>query len=75
MPLPCNIDKRGRHARLVIGIAIDMLGCGLVVAWVFTDHSALLGAGLAGMLGGSFMIFEGIVGWCALRALGFKTRL
>lgn len=24
---------------------------------------------------GLFMIFEGIVGWCAIRAMGFKTRI
>jgi hypothetical protein len=25
------------------------------------------------MLGGAFMIFEGVNGWCAVRAMGFKT--
>jgi len=25
------------------------------------------------MLGGAFMIFEGVNGWCVVRAMGFKT--
>ncbi|MGA1046018.1 MAG: hypothetical protein ACO3ZY_12565, partial [Phycisphaerales bacterium] len=24
-------------------------------------------------VGGAFMLFEGLVGWCAVRAMGFKT--
>jgi hypothetical protein len=39
---------------------------GGVPAWV-------LYAGIATVLGGAFMIFEGVNGWCAVRALGFKT--
>ena len=75
MPLTCNIDQRGRRVRLGIGAIIDTLGTGLVVAGLLMNESLLLGAGGVAMLGGSFMVFEGASGWCALRALGLKTRL
>ena len=29
--------------------------------------------GFSCLVGGGFMIFEGWAGWCAVRALGFKT--
>ena len=29
--------------------------------------------GAAAILGGMFMIVEGALGWCAVRAMGFKT--
>jgi hypothetical protein len=28
---------------------------------------------VSAIVGGSFMIFEGVMGWCAVRALGFRT--
>jgi len=31
-------------------------------------------AGAAVTVAGLFMIFEGIKGWCAVRAMGFKTK-
>jgi hypothetical protein len=75
MPLTCNIDKRGRKVRLVIGVILDCLGCLMIVGGILTSEAILLGAGVAACLGGSFMIFEGAAGWCAIRAMGFKTRL
>jgi hypothetical protein len=35
--------------------------------------SAWLGAGLA--VGGVFVLFEALRGWCVMRACGIKTRL
>lgn len=29
--------------------------------------------GAAAILGGMFMVVEGALGWCAVRAMGFKT--
>ncbi len=75
MGLVCNIDQRGRRVRLVAGITTDVLGCGLIIAGIITNSAMLLGAGVVACLGGGFMVFEGAAGWCALRALGFKTKL
>jgi hypothetical protein len=32
-----------------------------------------LWAALAAFAGGAFMVFEGVKGWCVMRAMGFKT--
>ena len=72
--MQCNIDKRGRVLRTTMGIITDLVGCGLVVAALIGGAPAwFLYAGIAAMLGGGFMIFEGVNGWCAVRAMGFKT--
>ena len=34
---------------------------------------AFLVAGIAACVGGAFMLFEGLVGWCAVRAMGIRT--
>ena len=75
MPLTCNIDQKGRKVRIIIGVLIDTTGCLLVVGGLLLEQSIMLGAGVVAMLGGSFMVFEGATGWCALRAMGFKTKL
>jgi hypothetical protein len=72
--MQCNIDKRGRTLRTTMGIVTDAIGTGLVAAAIFGWlPSWALYAGIAAMLGGAFMIFEGVNGWCAVRAMGFKT--
>jgi hypothetical protein len=72
--MQCNIDKRGRTLRTTMGIVTDAVGTGLVAAAIFGWlPSWALYAGIAAMLGGAFMIFEGVNGWCAVRAMGFKT--
>jgi len=72
--MECNIDRRGRRLRTAMGIVSAAIGCGLVAlrlmpfmpAWTFY-------AGVAAIVGGAFMVFEGVNGWCAVRAMGFKT--
>ncbi|MCP3903055.1 MAG: hypothetical protein GY715_05400 [Planctomycetes bacterium] len=75
--MQCNIDARGRAARLAGGIIA--LVAGIVLAalrgldvlpgvWPWIVAAAL-------MAFGAFGIFEARAGWCALRAMGFKTRL
>ena len=72
--LTCNIDKRGRTLRTTMGVVTKLIGIGLLASnllgwlpsWAFS-------AGIAAMLGGAFMIFEGVNGWCVVRAMGFKT--
>jgi uncharacterized membrane protein len=75
MSLTCNIDQRGRRARLVTGALVDTVGTALLVAGFVTHDRALLVAGIVVTIAGTFMIFEGAAGWCVVRALGFKTKI
>jgi hypothetical protein len=72
--MQCNIDNRGRMARIITGILTAAAGIGLVAA---AQAGSLAGwamwAGLGCIAGGAFSIFEGVKGWCVVRALGFKT--
>lgn len=49
-------------------LGLFMLGGGLASAWWSVLMVVLL-------LGGGFGVYEGWAGWCALRAMGFKTRV
>jgi hypothetical protein len=72
--MQCNIDRRGRMLRTTMGVITDLVGAGLIAAAVLGALPAwALYAGIAALLGGAFMIFEGLNGWCVVRALGFKT--
>ncbi|HEY8746756.1 MAG TPA: hypothetical protein VIM11_02200 [Tepidisphaeraceae bacterium] len=72
--MTCNIDSRGKAARLIYGIillfgAIAMIvfwaiPSGGILGWVISVVCALLGA---------FAIFEARAGWCVVRAMGFRT--
>ena len=73
MKLTCNIDQRGRKARLVGGIAVGLCGVALIITGALLNSPGMLIAGIFLCVTGSFMIFEGARGWCALRALGIKT--
>ena len=76
MPLSCNIDARGRRYRLLMGIALLLIGLIMLllwpvrtggwVAWVVT--SCVIVSGAVG-------VFEARHSWCVLRAMGFKTRI
>lgn len=69
MGFHCNIDRRGRLLRGILGAL--MLGAGIyLVGW--TDH-AFWGTGA--IAAGAFGLFEAIKGWCAIRALGIGTPL
>jgi hypothetical protein len=73
MKLTCNIDQRGRKARLVTGVIVDLGGVAGILAGVFRDSTVILIAGILLSVTGSFMVFEGARGWRALRAMGIKT--
>jgi hypothetical protein len=76
MALQCNIDSRGKRARLVSGIVMVIVALILVGAWAWPSRSAVGWAiALFFILAGAFSIFEARAGWCALRAMGFKTRV
>ena len=76
MALHCNIDSRGRAARLVYGLALLVAGAVMALTWARTADSAWPWVATAAVIaGGAFAIFEARAGWCALRAMGFKTPL
>ncbi|MCS7049230.1 MAG: hypothetical protein NZ483_08040 [Verrucomicrobiae bacterium] len=70
----CNLDARGRRGRILIGSLLLAPGIVCLIAWLATRHVGFLYAGIGLSSGGLFMIVEGIIGWCALRALGLKTK-
>lgn len=73
--MQCNIDQRGRKARLVTGAVVDCCGTALLVVGFLFHQSAAIVAGVVCCMAGVFMIFEGVKGWCVVRAMGFKTKL
>ena len=77
MALQCNIDARGKLVRLINGIALIIIGVALVVFWAVWAQGGVIAWVVSIMLiaGGAFAIFEARAGWCAIRAMGFKTPL
>ena len=74
MPLTCNIDSRGKAARLIYGIFMLVLGIVLVFMWAETyGHVWRWIISLGCIVGGAFAIFEARAGWCVIRAMGLKT--
>ena len=70
----CNIDQRGKTLRLVLGAFLETIGLTLGVLWFFDlGPSWLIWPAAAIWISGMFAIFEAVVGWCAVRAMGFKT--
>jgi len=70
----CNIDQRGKTMRLVVGALVEAIGLLLGALW-FLEWTPAWTAwpALAIWLAGIFILFEAVVGWCAIRALGVKT--
>lgn len=52
---------------------MDVTGSVTIVTGVCLHQMWLIVAGVVVTAAGMFMIFEGIKGWCALRAMGVKT--
>lgn len=74
--MQCNIDSKGKAARLIWGLIMLALAgvlAGLILieviggGWVWAGVVALV-------LLGVFSVYEARAGWCAMRAMGFKTR-
>ena len=74
MALACNIDPYGRTLRYRIGFTL--LALGVLGAALAARVGSKVGLVLGGLLvaGGLFSLFEANRGWCAARALGFKTK-
>jgi len=71
----CNIDRRGRKARGITGSCLMVMAIGFAVAaWLTSADWFWLPAIFFAALGG-FTLFEAANGWCALRAMGIKTRI
>jgi hypothetical protein len=74
MPLTCNIDARGKLARLIWGVVMILLALAAAFwawrvggTWRWVVTVVLLGMG-------AFSVFEARAGWCVVRAMGFKTK-
>jgi hypothetical protein len=74
MMFTCNIDRRGKTIRLVMGVLLETVGLLLGVLWFMSiGPSWLVWPAAAIWISGMFVIFEAVVGWCAVRAMGMKT--
>jgi hypothetical protein len=76
MALQCNIDSKGKAVRLIYGIVMILVAIVLAAVWARSSGGVFSWiVVLIVFASGAFSIFEGWSGWCALRALGFKTPL
>ena len=73
--MQCNIDQHGRKARIISGAITDACGALLLLTGVLRSDAWLIVAGAIVSVAGLFIIFEGVKGWCVVRAMGFKTKL
>ena len=75
--MECNINQRGRLARLYTGIFAIAVGIALALLTYLSVIPATLGwiAVAGSVFGGAFAIFEARKGWCVVRAVGIKTPL
>lgn len=73
MRLTCNIDAKGKFARLISGILVTITGIILLFAWAIPYGGWLPWTiTLFALAMGAFQIFEARAGWCVMRAMGFK---
>lgn len=76
MPPTCNIDAQGKRARLIFGLL--MIAAAALAAVFWARHAGgWLPWTVVAVLGafGFFSVYEARAGWCAMRAMGFKTRM
>jgi len=71
--MQCNIDRSGRTLRLVMGAIIEMIGFALLLWWYRGGPPWSIWPAIACIGLGNFAIIEGTIGWCAVRAMGFRT--
>ena len=74
MGLQCNLDQRGRSLRIVVGALME--GPGLLLLYlrfvgVLQGEWPWFVGGFLVTLGW-FVIAQGLMGWCAIRALGAR---
>ena len=74
MALQCNIDSKGRAARLIYGVVAVLAGAAAAAFWAVPAGSVVAWVVAVSLLvAGAFGIFEARAGWCVVRAMGFKT--
>jgi hypothetical protein len=72
--MQCNVDARGKRLRLINGIVTLVTGIVLLFAWALPAGTMRPWVvTIVVLLSAAFMIFEARAGWCAVRAMGFKT--
>src|ERR1700736_6031188 len=73
MRLTYNIDRRGKLARMIYGIALLFVGILLCFFWASRQGEAWRWViAIACTVSGAFSIFEAWAGWCVVRAIGFR---
>ena len=76
MPHACNIDARGRLFRGIIGLVAVAIGLVALFGWALPTGSALAWVIVAvAAVAGTFGFYQAYHGWCAARAMGFKTSI
>lgn len=75
MAMQCNIDAKGKLVRAVYGLIMFVIAGVLAGLLLFEVLSAAWLWAVVAVLGvmGLFGLFEARKGWCAVRAMGFKT--
>ena len=75
--MQCNIDQKGKTARMRGGIISLVIGIILSILTIINIIDGQIGwvMSIAAIFGGAFAIFEAKKGWCIIRAMGFKTPL
>lgn len=72
--ITCNLERPGRWLRGVSGFVVLILAALLYFTdWVPMAPGWRLLTAVLLLLFGGFQLFEAFVGWCAVRALGFRT--
>jgi len=75
MPRTCNIDARGRRARLIAGLLLVAWAGVLCAIWALPVGGRLSWIVAAACLAsGAFLIYEARTGWCAVRAMRGSSR-
>lgn len=74
--MQCNIDAKGKAVRLIYGLLMLGIAAAVAVLLIINVLTAwwvwLIVVGLA--LLGAFGIYEARAGWCAVRAMGIRTK-
>lgn len=73
--MQCNIDSRGKAVRMMWGIlCVALSAVTACLIWLGTIGGSWAWIAAGGLLAsGLFGIYESRKGWCAVRAMGFKT--
>src|SRR5689334_4960807 len=75
MPPTCNIDAKGKLVRLIYGLLMLSAGVLVAVLWALPAGGWIAWFVVAILLAsGVFGVYEARTGWCAVRAMGFRTR-